>query len=484
MPLTPEERNPMALSFDFNLTRLIRFTAAAVLGTLAGQFAKAEPPNIILILTDDHGWTSTSAGMDKTNPASRSDFHETPNIDRLALNGMRFSQGYAPAAICTPTRRSILFGQTQFRQGGDDGFDERYHPYEKGYLTIPLMLKAANSEYRAAHFGKWHQKTGVFSPEDFGFDQSDGRTSNGDGNMYEYKDDKWKNVFITGDPKRSERISGRGASFIRRNVATGNPFFLQLSYYATHVDIQAKEETYNHFSSKPRGRVHDHPGFAAMLNDLDTAIGSVLDAVEAAGIADNTFIIFMADNGGAEFLPPSRFKLAPPGTSARLQRNDPLRGGKWVLYEGGIRVPFVISGPGIPAGSQSDVPVVGYDLLPTLAELAGYPEALPSTLDGGSIVPLLDDGHGEVRRPQPALFHHREAGGYLHSAVRMGDYKLIKFWKKNYAWGPRSELYNLAEDVGEATDLAGQMPEKVRQMEQVLADYLESIDAELLNRIR
>lgn len=482
--LQPRRKNPMARSFDLNFMWLIRMATAAVLATLTFQLSAAAPPNIILILTDDHGWTSTATEMDKANPASRSDFYETPSIDRLARSGMRFSQGYAPAAICTPTRRSILFGQTQFRQGVDEGFDERYDPYEKGYLTIPLMLKAAHSAYRAAHFGKWHQKTGAFSPEDFGFDQSDGRTSNADGTMFEYKDDKWKNVFITGDPKRSDRISGRGASFIRRNAAAATPFFLQLSYYATHVDIQAKEETYHHFSSKPRGRGHDHPGFAAMLKDLDTGIGSVLDAVEATGIADNTFIIFMADNGGAEFFPPSRFKLAPQGTNGRPQHNDPLRGGKWVLYEGGIRVPFVISGPGITAGSQSDVPVVGYDLLPTLAELAGYPSAMPSTVDGGSFVPLLDDGRGEVRRPQPAIFHHREAKNQLHSAIRMGDYKLVKFWKKNYAWGPRIELYNLAEDIGEAKDLAGQMPEKARQMEQVLLTYLESIDAELLTRVQ
>lgn len=444
---------------------------------LAFTFSNAatSSPNFILILTDDHGWTSTSSLMDNNNPLSGSDYQETPNIDRLVKAGMRFSQGYAPAAICTPSRRSILFGQTQLRQGPDDGFEERYHPYEKGFLTIPLLLKQIDSNYRAAHFGKWHQKTGDFSPEDFGFDQSDGRTSNGDGSIWEYKEDKWKKTFLVDSPKNIDRLSGRGASFIRRNAESDNPFYLQVSHYATHVDIQTKPETYDHFTGKPRGRAHDHPGYAGMLADLDTGIGQILDQVERSGIADNTYILFMADNGGVEFIPPVSNKLAPPGTNARISRNHPLRGGKWVLYEGGIRVPFIMSGPGIPPSSQSDVPVVGYDILPTIAELSGYPKPLPGYVDGGSFAGLLDDGLGEVNRNSEAMYFHRYAS-YLHSAVRMGDYKLLKFWKDHPNHNAGIELFDLSNDLGETQDLAPTMPAKAKQLERMLLDYIEEID--------
>jgi arylsulfatase A len=464
------------------------FARAIAMGILAMGFggpvqAAKSPPNFIVILTDDHGWTSTSTRMDKSLPTSASDYQETPNIDRLAKAGMRFSQGYSPAAICTPSRRSILFGQTQLRMGPDDGFDVRYDPVEKGFLTIPLMLKQTDARYRAAHFGKWHMKTGDFSPEDFGFDQSDGRTSNEDGSMWEDKEDKWKKTFLVESPKKIDRLTERGESFIRRSVQAGNPFFLQISHYATHVDIQTKPETYAHFSDKPRGRTHDHPGYAGMLADLDTGIGMILDEVERLGIAENTYIVIMADNGGAEFIPPAGNKLAPPGTNGRPSRNDPLRGGKWVLYEGGVRVPFVMKGPGIPADSQSDIPVIGYDLLPTFAELAGYPQAMPAYVDGGSFAGLLDDGLGEVSRPSDALIYHRYAS-YLHSSIRVGDYKLIKFWHDHPDHAEGIELFDLSKDLGETTDLAPQMPAKAKALEQQLLDYIASVDGNVTGKLK
>jgi arylsulfatase A len=462
---------------------LKKFTACVLvligLSSLTGANAS---PNFILILTDDHGWTSTSTLMDKHNPLSGSDYHETPNIDRLGISGMRFSQGYATAALCTPTRRSILFGQTQFRQGPDDGFEDRFDPYAKGYLTIPNMLKDANPRYQTAHFGKWHIQSGRYSPEDFGYDQSDGRTSNGDGSIWEYKEDKWKNTFITGDPKRTSRITDRGTNFIKRNVEAGNPFYLQLSYYATHVDIQTKQETYDRFSNKPRGRVHDHPGYAGMLADLDTGIGQILDQVEQSKISDKTYILLMADNGGVEFIPPSRNKLALPELNGRKQRNDPLRGGKWVLYEGGIRVPFFIKGPGIPANSQSDIPVVAYDILPTLASLAGYSKTMPEYVDGGSFAAVLNDGQGHVKRPADAIIHHRYAS-YLHSAIRVGDYKLMKFWNDNVNRKAGIELYNLSKDLGEINDLSETMPAKAIELETRLMDYIEQVDGNVTGKL-
>jgi arylsulfatase A len=436
-------------------------------------------PNYILILTDDHGWTSTSVGMDAANPLSRSDYHETPSLERLAGKGMRFSQGYAPAAICTPTRRSILFGESLLRMGPDEGFAERYDPKQGGYTTIPLALKTVDADYRAAHFGKWHIKSEPYSPEDYGFDESDGNTSNDDGNRHEYAEDKWKNVYLTEAPKRVGRITERGISFMRRSVESGAPFYLQLSHYATHVDIQTRPETYTHFANKARGRVHDHPGYAGMLSDLDTAIGEILDAVEELGIADNTYIVMMADNGGVEFIPPTRNKLAKAGENGRLQRNDPLRGGKWVLYEGGIRVPFLIAGPGIAAGSQCDVPVIGYDLLPTFVSLAGGGVSLPTTLDGGDLSHLLTGGTDQVERFLDGLVFHRYAPGYLHSAIRQGDYKLVRFWKKNLARPAGEELYDLGTDLSEAEDLSDHLPAKTRELKELLDEYIQTVDANI-----
>lgn len=448
----------------------------APLFLLSAAFARADtPPNFVILLTDDHGWTSTSTVMDDRVANSRSDYHETPAIDRLAREGLRFSNGYAPAALCVPTRRSILFGQTPIRQRGDEGFGERYNPYTKAYLTIPLALKERDPLYRAAHFGKWHLKADPFHPEDFGYDESDGNTSNDYGNIFEHKKDKFTRTFISDDPKRSGHIVDRGISFVRRQVAADRPFFLQLSFYATHVDIQARQETLDRFENKPRGHSHDHPGYAAMLSYLDSNIDRFLDYLDQLGITDNTYVIFLADNGGVEFIPPSSRKLAHPSQNGRPQRNHPLRGGKWVLYEGGIRVPFIIRGPGIPAGVQSDVPVIGYDILPTIAELAGYSEPMPEYVDGGSFVDLLDDGAGHVRRPLPGLVFHRYAGSYLHSAFRMGDLKLVKFWTQNYLRPAGIELYDLNADLGELHDISAERQDKARQLESILDQYIRDL---------
>jgi len=169
-------------------------------------------------------------------------------------------------------------------------------------------------------------------------------------------------------------------------------------------------------------------------------------------------------------------KLDHPSVFATPPRNSPLRGGKWVLYEGGIRVPFIVSGPGVKAGAQCDVPVVGWDLLPTLADLAGYARPLPADIDGGSFRVLLARGEGAVARPQEPLVFHRYARGYPHSAIRVGDDKLLKFWKTGAL-----ELYDLRTDPGERTDLAARRPERVRELHEQLMAYLRRVDAEVLH---
>lgn len=434
-------------------------------------------PNIIFILADDLGWSSLSTRMDKADPRSISDYHETPNLDRLATAGMRFSRAYAPASICSPSRRSILFGHTPSRQG-KEFFEANYHPVAEKYLALPQVLKRINNQYETAHYGKWDIRAG-FSPEDAGYDESDGDTGNKNGNFAIEGTDKWTDYFITGDPKRANTLAARAANFITRQAKSGTPFFLQISHYATHVEKQTTAESYEKYRKKSSGKKHDDPAFAGMLEDLDRSIGTILDTLERLGIAKNTYVFFMTDNGATEFMPAVRNRLDHPSQFDKPMRNYPLRGGKWTLYEGGIRVPFLVMGPGIEADSQCDVPIVGWDLLPTFAELAGQDLASSGVdTDGGSFVSLLLGETGKsVARTNNALVFHRYNEGYPHSAVIEGDYKLLKFWKSG-----KMELYNLNEDRGETHDIAGENPGKVKELAKEMTAYFRKVNPDLLTR--
>jgi len=435
--------------------------------------APAQRPNFILILTDDLGWTCSSQLMDKNIPNSKSDFYETRNIERLAARGVRFSNGYAPCALCTPSRRSIQFGQTPAREG-DEKFKENYHPDFKKVSAIPQFLKSISPDYRAAHYGKWDLRADIF-PEDLGYDESDGNTGNRNGDMNSTKDTKWTDLFLNNDPKRIQTITDRALNFMTRQTKTGHPFYLQISHYATHVDIQTTEEAYQKYLQKKKGEVHNNPGWAGMLENLDTGIGKIIDRIDSMGIADNTYLVLMADNGAVEFLPPVKNKFDHPSVFKNHPNNYPLRGGKWTLYEGGVRVPFIVIGKGIKPGSQCDVPVTGWDLLPTFCDLAGNTSQLPDNLDGTSLRPLLEKGHeGMFKRKRDELVFHYF--GKTHSAIRVGDYKLIKFWDLK-----KIELYNLREDVGELNDLSLKQPQKVKELEAKLQAYLEEVNAEVLH---
>lgn len=416
--------------------------------------------------------------MDNKLPNSKSDYYETPNIDRLGREGMRFSKGYAPAALCTPSRRSIQFGQSPIHTG-DASFAERYHPHQQKWLTIPALLKSADPAYKTAHYGKWDLRADIF-PEDLGYDESDGNTGNANGDLMTDTNTKWDQVYLSKDPKRTGTVTARALSFMQRQSAAGHPFYLQVSYYAPHVDIQAKEKTYEKYKRKAPGSIHNNAGWAAMLEDMDAGVGRILDMVETLGLADNTYIIFMSDNGGVPSLPPpsGQQKLAPPSAAGGKTNNYPLRGGKWVLYEGGIRVPFIVKGPGIKAGSYCHTPVVGYDILPTLGALAGSRAPLPDYLDGASIQPLLQNaGHGTIQRKEESLYFHRYEKSYEHSAIIDGPYKLVKLWRTG-----KVELYDLQNDVEEIHNLASSQPEKAAALERKLMQHLELQQAEVLGR--
>jgi len=442
------------------------------------QVRKRRAPNFVFVLSDDQGWNGTSVHMHPKRTSSRSDYHFTPSLERLALQGMRFSSAYSPAALCCPTRRSIQFAQTPARQG-DVRFKNDY-PRGNQRLTIPRILKSIDSNYAAAHYGKWDLRTDL-APEDIGYDESDGNTGNSVGSLGSDfdKSKKWEKFQECEDPKRIFSITDRAKDFMTRQVKAGRPFYLQISHYAVHVDMQTQPETLRKYAKKEKGKLHRIPAFAGMTEDLDTGLGKVLDKIEHLGISDNTYVFYMADNGAVPWIPPDKKKhFAPPKKLDDYSRNHPLRSGKWTLYEGGIRVPFIAKGPGIQKNSTCDVPVIGWDLLPTIADLAGYDRPLPTDIDGGSFRTLLvNAGKGTVKRPSDAFVFHRYSDSDLHSAIRVGDFKLVKFWKTN-----ELHLFNLNNDIGETNDLSEVMPQKTEELHRKLMAYLKAVKAEVLEK--
>ena len=379
-------------------------------------------PNFIVILADDQGWNGTSVQMNDNEVQSKSDYHQTPNIEALSKKGMRFSSAYASAPVCSPSRYSIQFGQTPARLKMIRVGMNTNHINHQTPLTIPKLLKKINSSYVTAHFGKW----GIdVDPSIFGYDQSDGITGNKDG-VFNHKSNKkqWKNT-ISDDPKKIFSTTQSAINFIESQAKSKTPFFLQVSHYAVHSDIMMRKETLKKYFNVEKGKYQNHAGFAAMTEDLDSGVGLLLDRVKELGLESNTYIIYTSDNGAVPIMPPkSRYTHGS---------NYPLSRGKWDAMEGGIRVPFIISGPEIMAGSESKTPISFSDLLPTIVELAGGTSFDQTNLDGGSFKNILSNrGLGTINRFSEGLIFHvpYENGIALkraHSAIIIDSFKLIKF---------------------------------------------------------
>ncbi len=441
-------------------------------------------PNIVFILTDDQGWADISQPLDPEHPEACTPVFETPNMNRLAEDSTIFVDAYSPAPICTPTRRSIQYGMTPARQHGTEFLSEFTG---EGLFSIAEYIKEADPAYACAVFGKWgeamsgrtwqEQNLTVY-PEALGYDENDGRGGNAKGTFYHPKDkEAFKMNFIVEadeDPKRTFSLTNRSIDFMQRQVAAGRPFYLQINYYAIHTAYQARAETIEKYKDKPLPERKTLPDIGPMLEDLDVAVGQLYQAVEDLGIAENTVIVLASDNGGERSYVP-----LPQGSVNLPDRNAPLRQYKGSLYEGGIRVPFMISGPGIPRDAICTVPVALYDLLPTFYAMAGGKASLPDTMDGVSLLPLLEDPQsGDVDRSTPGLvFHRPKWKQQSHSALRQGDYKLVVTWA-----GPwevkKLELFNLDTDIGETNNLAKKDPEKAKEMLSALLAYLHEVDAE------
>ena len=444
-------------------------------------------PNILFILTDDQGWSDFSTALDPKYPEAACSYFETPNMNRFAQEGIRFLSGYAPAPMCTPTRRSIQFGMTPARQRGTE-FLGQFSP--KGHKSIAQYIKQADSSYRCAVFGKWGEAmSGTWTnqnleanPDVLGYDESDGpHTGNVTGTYYHPKlgaEMEARNYICESDPdpKRTFSVTERAISFMRRRVEKKQPFYLQVNYYAIHTAYQALQTTMDKHAKKtgfPQRQVSKE--IAPMLEDLDAGIGELLQAVDSLGLGDNTYIVLSSDNGG-EFFKGKR----PEAFGSLPQRNAPLLFVKGMLYEGGIRVPFIVRGPGIQPGAICREPVALYDLLPTFYELAGGCGPLPDDIDGGSLCPLFEHPEaGTVNRQLSGLVFHRPLVKRRPvSALRLGDYKLIVNWAGPWKVKNR-ELYNLTEDIGETKNLADQLPGKTDEMTELLVSYLRSVNAEV-----
>ena len=403
--------------------------------------------NFVFILIDDMGWPDVGC--------YGSEFHETPNIDRLARQGMRFTDAYAACPVCSPTRASILSGQYPARVGVIDFISGHWRPYEKlrvpknrtqylplDIVTISEALKSAG--YVSAMIGKWHLGGKEHTPEKQGFD---------------FVRQQGKNL----NDKRVTAYTDYAIQFIEQNRT--KPFFLYLSHNTVHIPLEARKELVEKYQnkSKPPTGVNNAT-YAAMVEHLDRNIGRLLQKIDNLKLRDNTMVIFFSDNGGLRQM----FRKTGPIVSS----NAPLRDEKGTLYEGGIREPLNVRWPGVvKPGSACSVPVTSVDFYPTFLEITGVTKPDRQALDGQSMVCLLKQKDGNQERAiywHYPVYHHSSPAG----AIRQGDWKLIEFFD-----GGRLELYNLKDDIGEKNNLVASMPKIAKELHQKLAAWRKSVHA-------
>jgi len=439
-------------------------------------------PNIVVLLADDLGWTGVNC--------FGSDLHETPNIDRLAAEGMTFTDAYSACTVCSPTRASIMTGKYPARLHLTDFIAGQNRPFEKlripewtthmrlDEITVAEALKTAG--YATAHVGKWHLEprqspaghaVDQFKPTEHGFDVSIGKPKGTRG------------YFLAND---FERVDGSKGGFLTdyltdEAVATierlkDRPFFLYLAYFTPHTPIQGKKELVEHYTRKlktsPDAR-HRNPTYAAMIHSLDESVGRVAAALDELGLSKNTLIIFTSDNGGLT----QRY-----GKIDGIADNHPLRRGKGSAYEGGVRVPMIARWPGVilPGGRCAE-PVITTDLYPTALDVAGASGNARhnAEVDGVSLVQLFHNQRAELGRD--ALFwhypHYHAGGDAPYSAIRSGDWRLIDFHDDTPAG-----LYNLSSDIGERNNLAAARPDKLRELRTKLHAWREAVGAQMPTR--
>ena len=450
------------------------------------------PPNIILILVDDMGWMDLSC--------QGSDYYLTPNIDRLATEGVRFTNGYAACAVCSPTRAAVQTGRYPHRVGVTDWIRSpvstgRYwhhrrknptqyvggkrnkllcppNPFwmEHDEITIAEALGEAK-DYKSAYIGKWHLGDPAWYPEGQGYTENRGGCDYGQPPSYfdPFNQPKGRHetlrdgIFQLPGRKPGQYLTHREAEEAVELIRQwkDEPFFIQVAHYAVHTPIQAIAEVAEKY--KREGKNDIHAKYAAMVESVDDSTGAILDLLAELEIDDNTMVIFTSDNGGLD-------------NGGKPTENAPLRSGKGYAYEGGIRVPLLVRWPGkIPAGKVSDVPACSIDLFPTVLDAAEV--ALPDDreIDGLSLLDHLKSGASEEVDRDTLIWHfphyRHKPGPY--SIIRQGKWKLIKFWAGD------DELFDLESDLGEEKNLAGDMPDKVAKLDAILMENLAAQEAKL-----
>ena len=456
----------------------------------AAKTNKEAKPNVLFILADDFGYHDMSCMGSK--------YYETPNIDKIANQGMMFTDGYAACQVCSPSRASIISGKFPARHGITDWIGaasgeewrkkkrfnkllpaEYTHTLNTDYVTLPEAMQEGG--YKTFFAGKWHIGGKGSWPEDHGFDINVGGWDAGSprgGYFSPYKNPNLE------DGKDGENLSLRLANetvkFLNENnpKKTGKPVFAYLSFYAVHGPIQTTQEKWNKYRDKadklgiapsgfkmghflPIRQVQDNPIYAGLVEQMDDAIGLVLNSLDELGLDDNTIVIFTSDNGGVA------------AGDAFSTSNGPLRAGKGYQFEGGIREPYFIKVPGLTKGGEKcDTPVSGTDFYPTILELAGLKLKKKEHSDGVSLVPLLK---GKAIKERSLVWHYPHygnQGGEPSSIIRKGDWKLIHYYEDG-----RKELYNLRADLSETKDLIKQNPEIAKELSEELFDYLEDVNA-------
>ncbi len=439
-------------------------------GTLGESLQSADhAPNVILILIDDMGWTDLSCYGSR--------FYETPNIDRLAASGMRLTHAYSACTVCSPTRAAVMTGKYPARLHITDWIAGSERPNAKLKIpdwrqflpheetTIAEVFKA--NGYATCHIGKWHLGGEQYAPTTQGFDINIAGTHVGSPPTYFFP---YKNANSSlpgleqGQPGEylTDRLTDEAMAFV--SASKDKPFFLYLPFYAVHTPLMAKPEKIEKYKAKAEATSPQHHAtYAAMVESLDEGIGRLVAHLDNLKLRDDTILMFTSDNGGLKL--------------NQVTSNDPARAGKGSVYEGGVRVPFIVSyPPKIRAGSTSDAAAMSIDLFPTLAELSGLaPKSEKPAWDGISIAPVLLE-QGPLQRD--TLYwhypHYHPGGATPYGAVRHGDWRLVEFYEDG-----KVELYNLKDDVGESNDLASSQPGKRDELLGMLRKWRSDVGAQM-----
>lgn len=453
---------------------------------LCSQLPAADHPNVVLILADDLGWSDTTLYGTTT-------YYQTPHVDRLAKRGMTFTRAYSASPLCSPTRSAILTGLSPARTGITtpnghlpqvvlQAVLSRTAPasskvlmpvsvsrLKTDYPTLPRSLKAAG--YATAHFGKWHLGADPYSPLQHGFDV-DIPHWHGPGPAGSFVA-PWKFPdFKENVPGEhiEDRMAAEAVAWMTEN--RDRPFFLNYWQFSVHAPFDAKKE----LIEKHRARVDPtnpqrSPTYAAMIESFDDAIGTLLDALDRLQLSDNTIVILTSDNGGNMY-------NTVDGTTPTS--NAPLRGGKATLFEGGVRVPCVVAWPGVTTpGSRSDAVIQSEDFYPTLLDGLGLKTPTPQTCDGVSILSALKGGSLDRRSVFHFFPHNPGVPDWLPPGVTVhhGEWKLIRLFHGGDNGSHRYLLFNLQQDPGEKNDLAEREPDRVRELDQLIDQFLAETKA-------